>query len=55
MLTNAKCVENLPVFGAIVFALYGSGPGGPLLDWLSVIILSERILQRSFSPRFSAS
>ncbi|SDK10902.1 MAPEG family protein [Microbulbifer yueqingensis] len=45
MRAHANCVENLPVFGAIVFSLYVSGAGGFLVDWISIIILAARILQ----------
>jgi uncharacterized MAPEG superfamily protein len=42
---HANCIENLPVFGAIVLALYASGVGGPVIDYLSVAILAARIMQ----------
>src|SRR5215210_2675011 len=45
MRAHANCVENLPVFGAIVFALYVSRVGGPLVDVLSVSVLAARIAQ----------
>lgn len=45
MRAHANCIENLPVFGAIVFALYVSGVGGPAVNYLSIGILITRILQ----------
>lgn len=45
MRAHANCIENLPVFGAIVFALYVSGVAGPVVNYLSVAILVARIAQ----------
>lgn len=45
MRAHANCVENLPVFGAIVFALYVSGTGGALVDGLAVTVLAARVCQ----------
>jgi uncharacterized MAPEG superfamily protein len=45
MRAHANCIENLPVFGAIVFALYVSGIGGPVVNWLSVGVLVARVMQ----------
>lgn len=45
MRAHANCIESLPVFGAIVFALYVSGAGGPLADVASVIVLVARVMQ----------
>ncbi len=45
MRAHANCVENLPVFGAVVFALYVSGSGGVLVDSLSITVLAARIAQ----------
>lgn len=42
---HANCIENLPVFGAIVFALHVGNVTGSLVDGLSVIILVTRIFQ----------
>jgi uncharacterized MAPEG superfamily protein len=47
MRAHANCVENLPVFAAIVLALCASGVGGPLVNALSIAILSARVLQSS--------
>ena len=45
MRAHANCIENLPVFGAIVLAIYVSGIGGPAVNYLSIGILLTRILQ----------
>ena len=45
MRAHANCVENLPVFGAIVFALYVSGASGPTVDYLAISILIGRVIQ----------
>jgi uncharacterized MAPEG superfamily protein len=45
MRAHANCVENLPVFGAIVFALYVSGVGGPTVNFLSASVLVARVFQ----------
>jgi uncharacterized MAPEG superfamily protein len=45
MRAHANCVENLPVFGAIVLALYVSGIGGATVNGVCVGILAARIVQ----------
>jgi uncharacterized MAPEG superfamily protein len=45
MRAHANCIENLPVFGAIVLALYAAGVGGPVIDVLSSLVLISRVLQ----------
>jgi uncharacterized MAPEG superfamily protein len=42
---HANCIENLPVFGAIVFGLYVGNVGSTLVDVLAATILVARILQ----------
>lgn len=42
---HANCIENLPLFGAIVFALHATGVSGALVDALCVAILAARIVQ----------
>ena len=42
---HANCIENLPVFGAIVFGLYVGNVASPLVDALAVTVLVARILQ----------
>ncbi len=45
MRAHANCIENLPVFGAIVFALYVSGVGGSIVNSLSISVLAARVAQ----------
>jgi len=45
MRAHANCVENLPVFGAIVLALYASGVDSPVASGVSVAILAARVAQ----------
>lgn len=42
---HANCIENLPVFGAIVLALVVSGVHGPVVDALSSVVLAARVVQ----------
>ena len=42
---HANCIENLPVFGAIVFALHAGNVGGALVDALSAAVLAARVVQ----------
>jgi uncharacterized MAPEG superfamily protein len=45
MRAHANCVENLPVFGAIVFGLHVGNVSGVLVNTLSVAVLVARLLQ----------
>ena len=45
MRAHANCVENLPVFGAIVLALQVSGIHGTAVNGVSIAILVTRIAQ----------
>jgi uncharacterized MAPEG superfamily protein len=45
MRAHANCIENLPVFGAIVVALYVGNVTSTLVDTLAVAILVARIIQ----------
>ena len=42
---HANCIENLPVFAAIVLALQAGNVVGTLVDRLSIAILAARIVQ----------
>lgn len=42
---HANCVENLPVFAAIVFVITAIGLQGGLVDTLCVVVLVARICQ----------
>lgn len=42
---HANCVENLPVFGAIVWVISALGIDSPLVDTLCTIVLIARVCQ----------
>ena len=42
---HANCIENLPVFGAIVFALYVGQVTGAWVDALAITVLVARVIQ----------
>lgn len=45
MRAHANCVENLPVFAVIVFALFVSNISGSTVNYLSIVILVSRVIQ----------
>jgi uncharacterized MAPEG superfamily protein len=45
MRAHANCVENLPVFGAIVLAVHASGIVSPTADRLAVVAVVARVAQ----------
>jgi uncharacterized MAPEG superfamily protein len=45
MRAHANCGENLPVFGAVVLALFATGIDSPVVDTLVTVILIARVLQ----------
>lgn len=52
MRAHANCIENLPVFGAIVFAIFVSGVRGAAADFPSIAVLAARIVQSSIHVSF---
>ena len=52
MRAHANCIENLPVFAVVVFALHVSGTSGALVDALAVAVLVTRVLQSSIHVAF---
>lgn len=52
---HANCVENLPVYGAVVVAIVATGTSAPLLDGLAVVLLVARIAQTSVHIGFPHS
>ncbi|VVN89608.1 MAPEG family protein [Pseudomonas fluorescens] len=42
---HANCVENLPVFGAVVLVISALGVDGPAVGYLSIIVLVARVCQ----------
>lgn len=45
MRAHMNCIENLPVFGAIVFAIDHMGLESAFLDGLAIIVLGARVVQ----------
>lgn len=45
MRAHANCVENLPVFAAVVFAVHVSETAGPVVDSLSLLVIAARLAQ----------
>ena len=45
MRAHANCIENLPIFGAIVLGLHVGNVGSALVNALAVAVLVARILQ----------
>jgi uncharacterized MAPEG superfamily protein len=45
MRAHANCVENLPVYGAIVVAIAATGASGPTLDALAITLIVARVCQ----------
>ena len=45
MRAHANCVENLPLFGAVVIAAVATGTSSPALDLLALTFLGARIMQ----------
>ena len=45
MRAHANCIENLPVYGAIMLVLVVTGHGGPAFDVPAVILLAARVGQ----------
>ena len=45
MRAHANCVENLPVFGSIVFGLYVGNVASAFVNVLAVVVLVARIMQ----------
>ncbi|GAB3105275.1 MAPEG family protein [Lysobacter terrae] len=45
MRAHANCVENLPLFAVVVFALHASGISTPATDIMAGIVLAARVVQ----------
>ena len=53
MRAHTNCIENLPVFGVIVFALYVSKLEGNMINCLAITILIARIVQSTIHVAFA--
>lgn len=45
MRAHANCVENLPVYGAIVVTILATGISGEVLDGFAIVLLMARVCQ----------
>jgi uncharacterized MAPEG superfamily protein len=45
MRAHANCLENLPIYTAVVVAIIATGASSHLLDWLAILLLAARICQ----------
>jgi uncharacterized MAPEG superfamily protein len=45
MRAHANCLENLPVYGAVVVAVVATGADSPRLDVLAAVFLAARVIQ----------
>ncbi|MFW6067017.1 MAG: MAPEG family protein [Myxococcota bacterium] len=45
MRAHANCVENLPVYGAVVLAIVATGVEAEILDTLALVFLAARVVQ----------
>lgn len=52
---HANCVENLPVYGAIILTIVATGISSSLLDILAMVFLTARIAQTSAHISFQHS
>jgi uncharacterized MAPEG superfamily protein len=47
MRAHGNCIENLPVFGAVVLVGHASGYSNPIFDKLAMVYVLARVLQTS--------
>jgi uncharacterized MAPEG superfamily protein len=52
MRAHANCIENLPVYGAVVVAIVASGVSSPVLDALAISLLVARVCQTTVHIAF---
>ncbi len=45
MRAHANCVENLPVYGAIVLTAFAAHVASPTMDWLTLVFMGARVCQ----------
>ena len=45
MRAHANCIENLPLFTVVVFALYAAGIESPAADAMAAVALGARVVQ----------
>jgi uncharacterized MAPEG superfamily protein len=55
MRAHANCLENLPVYCAIVVSAVTTGANGPMLDYAAIVLLVCRVCQTVTHIAFSSS
>ena len=55
MRAHMNCVENLPVYGAVVVCATAVGAGGHLLDSLALVVMAARICQTVMHIAFAST
>jgi uncharacterized MAPEG superfamily protein len=45
MRAHANCIENLPIFGAVVLALHVGEVRGPVVSYLCIGVVAARVVQ----------
>ena len=55
MRAHANCVENLPVYGALVFVIFAAKMSAPILDTLALVFITARIGQSLVHMLFAES
>jgi uncharacterized MAPEG superfamily protein len=55
MRSHANCVENLPIYTALVVVMVATGTRSPILDLLAILLLVARMLQTMIHIGFKQS
>jgi uncharacterized MAPEG superfamily protein len=55
MRSHANCLENLPIYTAIVVAIVATDTRSPILDILAILLLFARIMQTIIHIGFKQS
>lgn len=55
MRSHANCLENLPIYTAIVVVIVATDTGSPILDTLAILLLVARIMQTIIHIGFEQS
>ena len=55
MRAHGNCIENLPIYAAIVIAIVATGAKSATLDLLALLVLAARVLQTTIHISFRQS
>lgn len=53
MRAHANCLENLPLYTALVVAIIATGSRSVALDWLAIVMLAARVCQTTIHIAFT--